>query len=231
MTKELGGARIYPKTRRPPHTGAHKINNCIGQALLARRWVNIASLLKPALDSTGSPRPRCAHCLAWNASSIWARRHAAAGAQRIPHALAGRGGAQREAGQRTLKDAINEAMRDWVTNVVPRITFGQRAGSASLPDDGARLPSRHRPGGAQTDSEGRERAAIGDSACVGGGSNAIGVFYDFIKDRDVKLIGVEAGGRGHALGEHAARFDGGGPGVLQGTIPTCFRMKREDKSR
>jgi len=123
-----------------------------------------------------------------------------------------------ESGSRTLKDAINEAMRDWVTNVrTTHYLLGSVLGAHPYP---TMVRDFHRVIGQEArkqilKAEGRLPSAV--IACVGGGSNAIGVFYEFIKDRDVKLIGVEAGGRGHSLGEHAARFDGGGPGVLQGT--------------
>ena len=123
-----------------------------------------------------------------------------------------------DSGSRTLKDAINEAMRDWVTNVrTTHYLLGSVLGAHPYP---TMVRDFHRVIGQEArkqilKAEGRLPTAV--IACVGGGSNAIGVFYEFIKDREVKLIGVEAGGRGHSLGEHAARFDGGGPGVLQGT--------------
>ena len=123
-----------------------------------------------------------------------------------------------ESGSRTLKDAINEAMRDWVTNVrTTHYLLGSVLGAHPYP---TMVRDFHRVISQEArkqilKAEGRLPAAV--IACVGGGSNAIGAFYEFIKDPEVKLIGVEAGGRGHSLGEHAARFDGGGPGVLQGT--------------
>ncbi len=124
-----------------------------------------------------------------------------------------------DSGSRTLKDAINEAMRDWVTNVrTTHYLLGSVLGAHPYP---TMVRDFHRVIGREARSqilraEGKLPAAI--IACVGGGSNSIGIFYDFIKDQRVKLIGVEAGGRGHALGEHAARFQGGSPGVLQGTF-------------
>jgi tryptophan synthase beta chain len=123
-----------------------------------------------------------------------------------------------DAGSKTLKDAINEAMRDWVTNVrSTHYLLGSVLGAHPYP---TMVRDFHRIIGEEArrqilKAEGKLPTAI--IACVGGGSNAIGAFYEFIKDREVKLIGVEAGGRGHTLGEHAARFDGGHPGVLQGT--------------
>src|SRR5271157_1711285 len=118
----------------------------------------------------------------------------------------------------SLKDAINEAMRDWVTNVrTTHYLLGSVLGAHPYP---TMVRDFHRVIGQEArkqilKAEGRLPTAL--IACIGGGSNAIGLFYEFLKDREVKLIGVEAGGRGHSLGEHAARFDGGGPGVLQGT--------------
>ena len=123
-----------------------------------------------------------------------------------------------ESGSRTLKDAINEAMRDWVTNVrTTHYLLGSVLGAHPYP---TMVRDFHRVIGQEArkqilKAEGRLPTAI--IACVGGGSNAIGMFHEFLKDREVKLIGVEAGGRGHSLGDHAARFDGGGAGVLQGT--------------
>jgi tryptophan synthase beta chain len=122
-------------------------------------------------------------------------------------------------GSRTLKDAINEAMRDWVTNVrTTHYLLGSVLGAHPYP---TMVRDFHRVIGRETraqilKAEGKLPAAI--LACVGGGSNAIGIFYDFLNDKKVRLIGVEAGGRGEALGEHAARFRGGSPGVLQGTF-------------
>jgi tryptophan synthase beta chain len=124
-----------------------------------------------------------------------------------------------DSGSRTLKDAINEAMRDWVTNVrTTHYLLGSVLGAHPYP---TMVRDFHRVIGREArtqilKAEGKLPAAI--IACVGGGSNSIGIFYDFIKDKRVKLIGVEAGGRGRALGEHAARFAGGSPGVLQGTF-------------
>jgi tryptophan synthase beta chain len=123
-----------------------------------------------------------------------------------------------ESGSRTLKDAINEAMRDWVTNVrTTHYLLGSVLGAHPYP---TMVRDFHKVIGRETrgqilKAEGKLPAAI--IACVGGGSNSIGIFHEFLREKRVNLIGVEAGGRGHALGEHAARFDGGSPGVLQGT--------------
>ena len=148
------------------------------------------------------------------------RRHGAAGAQRLPHAsCSARRCASVDGGSRTLKDAINEAMRDWVAQR-RRQLLPARLGArpASVSADGARVPVGHRPGGAARSAStrlGRLPDAI--VACVGGGSNAMGIFDAFIDDAGVRLIGVEAGGHGITPGEHAARFAGGSAGVLQGT--------------
>ncbi|MGB6478920.1 MAG: pyridoxal-phosphate dependent enzyme, partial [Candidatus Sulfotelmatobacter sp.] len=123
-----------------------------------------------------------------------------------------------ESGSRTLKDAINQAMRDWVTNVrTTHYLLGSVLGAHPYP---TMVRDFHRVIGREAraqilKAEGKLPAAV--IACVGGGSNAIGIFYEFIKDKKVRLVGVEAGGRGEGLGEHAARFRGGSPGVLQGT--------------
>src|SRR5262249_49552776 len=123
-----------------------------------------------------------------------------------------------DSGSRTLKDAINEAMRDWVTNVrTTHYLLGSVLGAHPYP---AMVRDFHKVIGREArtqilKAQGKLPAAI--IACVGGGSNSIGIFHEFIKDKRVRLIGVEAGGRGHELGQHAARFQGGSPGVLQGT--------------
>jgi tryptophan synthase beta chain len=123
-----------------------------------------------------------------------------------------------DSGSRTLKDAINEAMRDWVTNVrTTHYLLGSVLGAHPYP---TMVRDFHRVIGREARAQilkGEGKLPTAVVACVGGGSNAIGIFFEFIKDKKVKLIGVEAGGRGRALGEHAARFDGGSPGVLQGT--------------
>ncbi len=219
MTKELGGARIYLKREDLLHTGAHKINNCIGQALLARRMGKRRIIAETGAGQHGvATATVCAlfglECVVYMGAEDMRRQELNVFRMR----LLGAEVRSVEAGQRTLKDAINEAMRDWVTNVrTTHYLLGSVLGAHPYP---TMVRDFHRVIGQEArkqilKAESRLPSAI--LACVGGGSNAIGVFYDFIKDRDVKLIGVEAGGRGHALGEHAARFDGGGPGVLQGT--------------
>jgi tryptophan synthase beta chain len=219
LTRELGGAKIYLKREDLLHTGAHKINNCIGQALLAQRMGKHRIIAETGAGQHGvATATVCAlfgmECVVYMGSEDMRRQELNVFRMR----LLGAEVRSVDSGSRTLKDAINEAMRDWVTNVrTTHYLLGSVLGAHPYPTmvrDFHRVISRE----ARTQilrAEGRLPAAV--IACVGGGSNAIGAFYEFIKDHDVKLIGVEAGGRGRALGEHAARFEGGGPGVLQGT--------------
>jgi tryptophan synthase beta chain len=219
MTKELGGAKIYLKREDLLHTGAHKINNCIGQALLARRMGKHRIIAETGAGQHGvATATVCAlfgmECVVYMGTEDMRRQELNVFRMRLLGAEV-RGV---ESGSRTLKDAINEAMRDWVTNVrTTHYLLGSVLGAHPYPTmvrDFHRIISQEARKQILK-AEGRLPAAV--IACVGGGSNAIGAFYEFIKDPEVKLIGVEAGGRGHSLGEHAARFDGGRPGVLQGT--------------
>jgi tryptophan synthase beta chain len=219
LTQELGGARIYLKREDLLHTGAHKINNCLGQALLARRMGKHRIIAETGAGQHGvATATVCAlfgmECVVYMGTEDMRRQELNVFRMKLLGAEV-RGV---DSGSRTLKDAINEAMRDWVTNVrTTHYLLGSVLGAHPYP---TMVRDFHRVIGQEArrqvlKAEGRLPAAV--IACVGGGSNAIGLFYDFIKDREVQLIGVEAGGRGHSLGEHAARFDGGGPGVLQGT--------------
>ena len=219
LTRELGGAKVYLKREDLLHTGAHKINNCIGQALLARRMGKHRIIAETGAGQHGvATATVCAlfgmECVVYMGTEDMRRQELNVFRMRLLGAEV-RGV---DSGSRTLKDAINEAMRDWVTNVrTTHYLLGSVLGAHPYP---TMVRDFHRVIGQEArkqilKAEGRLPTAV--IACVGGGSNAIGVFYEFIKDREVKLIGVEAGGRGHSLGEHAARFDGGGPGVLQGT--------------
>ena len=229
LTKELGGAKIYLKREDLLHTGAHKINNCIGQALLARRMGKHRIIAETGAGQHGvATATVCAlfgmECVVYMGTEDMRRQELNVFRMRLLGAEV-RGV---ESGSRTLKDAINEAMRDWVTNVrTTHYLLGSVLGAHPYP---TMVRDFHRVISQEArkqilKAEGRLPTAV--IACVGGGSNAIGAFYEFIKDPEVKLIGVEAGGRGHSLGEHAARFDGGGPGVLQGRIPTCCRTRRD----
>ena len=222
LTETLGGAKIYLKREDLLHTGAHKINNALGQALLARRMGKGRIIAETGAGQHGvATATVCAlfglECIVYMGEDDMRRQELNVFRMRLLGAEV-RGVAS---GSATLKDAINEAMRDWVTNV--RSTFyilGSALGSHPYPTmvrDFHRVISREAKRQI-LEHEGRLPDAI--VACVGGGSNAIGAFYEFIPDRNVQLIGVEAGGRGTALGEHAARFapsGGGTPGVLQGT--------------
>jgi tryptophan synthase beta chain len=220
LTEKLRGAKIYLKREDLLHTGAHKINNCLGQALLAERMGKRRIIAETGAGQHGvATATVCAlfgfECVVYMGTEDMRRQELNVFRMR----LLGADVRGVDSGSRTLKDAINEAMRDWVTNVrTTHYLLGSVLGAHPYP---TMVRDFHRVIGREARSqilkaEGKLPAAI--IACVGGGSNSIGIFYDFIKDRRVKLIGVEAGGRGHALGEHAARFQGGSPGVLQGTF-------------
>ena len=223
MSRELGGAKIYLKREDLLHTGAHKINNCLGQGLLAERMGKRRIIAETGAGQHGvATATTCAllglECVIYMGQEDMRRQELNVYRMRLLGAEV-RGV---QSGQRTLKDAINEAMRDWVTNVrTTHYMLGSVLGAHPYP---TMVRDFHRVIGKEArrqmlECEGRLPSAI--VACVGGGSNAIGAFYDFIPDENVRLIGVEAGGRGSGLGEHAARFlpggGGGKPGVLQGT--------------
>jgi tryptophan synthase beta chain len=222
LTEQCGGAKIYLKREDLLHTGAHKINNALGQGLLARRMGKQRIIAETGAGQHGvATATVCAlfglECVIYMGEEDMRRQELNVYRMRLLGAEV-RGVS---AGSATLKDAINEAMRDWVTNV--RTTYyilGSALGAHPYPTmvrDFHRVISREaRP--QILEREGKLPNAV--IACVGGGSNAIGAFYEFLQDANVQLIGVEAGGRGPALGEHAARFQkqgGGVPGVLQGT--------------
>ena len=219
LTEKLGGAKIYLKREDLLHTGAHKINNCIGQGLLAERMGKRRIIAETGAGQHGvATATVCAlmgfECVVYMGTEDIRRQELNVFRMRLLGAEV-RGV---ESGSRTLKDAINEAMRDWVTNVrTTHYLLGSVLGAHPYP---TMVRDFHRVIGREARAQilkmaGRLPTAI--IACVGGGSNSIGIFYDFIKDKKVKLIGVEAGGRGEQLGDHAARFRGGSPGVLQGT--------------
>ena len=222
MSEQLGGAKIYLKREDLLHTGAHKINNALGQGMLARRMGKQRIIAETGAGQHGvATATVCAlfgmDCVIYLGEEDMRRQELNVFRMRLLGAeVRGVG-----AGSATLKDAINEAMRDWVTNV--RDTYyilGSALGAHPYP---TMVRNFQRVIGREArvqmlEQEGKLPTAI--VACVGGGSNAIGAFYEFLGDKDVRLIGVEAGGRGSALGEHAARFQttgGGVPGVLQGT--------------
>jgi tryptophan synthase beta chain len=219
LTDKLGGARIYLKREDLLHTGAHKINNCLGQALLAERMRKRRIIAETGAGQHGvATATVCAlfgfDCVVYMGTEDMRRQELNVFRMRLLGAEV-RGV---DSGSRTLKDAINEAMRDWVTNVrTTHYLLGSVLGAHPYP---TMVRDFHKVIGRETrrqilKAEGKLPTAI--IACVGGGSNSIGIFHEFIKHKRVKLIGVEAGGRGEHLGEHAARFHGGSPGVLQGT--------------
>jgi tryptophan synthase beta chain len=219
LTEQLGGAKIYLKREDLLHTGAHKINNALGQGLLAKRMGKKRVIAETGAGQHGvATATVCAllglECVVYMGDVDMARQELNVLRMRLLGAEV-RGVSS---GSKTLKDAISEAMRDWVTNV--RTTYyllGSALGAHPYPTmvrDFHRCISREMKEQILA-AEGRLPTAV--IACVGGGSNAIGAFYSFLADREVRLIGVEAGGRGPALGDHAKRFSGGAPGVLQGT--------------
>ena len=220
LTERLGGAKIYLKREDLLHTGAHKINNCLGQGLLAQRMGKHRIIAETGAGQHGvATATICAllgmECVVYMGEEDMRRQELNVYRMRLLGAEV-RGVSS---GSKTLKDAINEAMRDWVTNVrTTHYLLGSVLGAHPYP---TMVRDFHRITGEEIrrqilEKEGRLPNAI--IACVGGGSNAMGAFYDFVRDPQVKLIGVEAGGRSTALGEHAARFSGGAPGVLQGTF-------------
>ncbi|HTS64223.1 MAG TPA: tryptophan synthase subunit beta [Candidatus Acidoferrales bacterium] len=218
LTEELGGARIWLKREDLLHTGAHKINNCLGQALLARRMGKRRIIAETGAGQHGvATATVCAlfglDCVVYMGEEDMRRQRLNVFRMRMLGARV-QGVAT---GSATLKDAISEAMRDWVTNVGDTYyLLGSALGAHPYP---MMVRDFHRVIGEEArgqilECEGRlPDAAI---ACVGGGSNAIGLFHAFLRDTPVQLIGVEAGGRGPSLGDHAARYRGGAPGVLQG---------------
>jgi len=220
LTEQLGGAKIYLKREDLLHTGAHKINNALGQGLLAKRMGKKRVIAETGAGQHGvATATVCAllglECIVYMGDVDMARQELNVLRMRLLGAEV-RGVSS---GSKTLKDAISEAMRDWVTNV--RTTYyllGSALGAHPYPTmvrDFQRIISIEMKQQI-LEKEGRLPTAV--IACVGGGSNAIGAFYEFIPDKAVRLIGVEAGGSGTALGQHAARFRGGVPGVLQGTF-------------
>ncbi len=234
LTAKLGGPRIYLKREDLLHTGAHKINNAIGQGLLAVKMGKPRIIAETGAGQHGVASATVAarlglECVVYIGTEDMARqalnvaRMRMLGAQVVPV----------DSGSRTLKDAINEAMRDWVTNVrTTHYLLGSVLGAHPY-------PTMVRDFQAVIGREAREQILSAEKrlpthlfACVGGGSNSIGLFYQFLRDASVKLIGIEAGGRGGQLGEHAARlaaaqgFVGARPGVLQGTY--TYVLQNED---
>ena len=217
-SQRLGGAQIFLKREDLNHTGAHKVNNTIGQALLARRMGKPRVIAETGAGMHGVASATVAarygmECVVYMGAEDVKRQ--AANVYRMK--VLGANVVPVESGSKTLKDALNEAMRDWVTNVADTFyIIGTVAGPHPYPmmvRDFQRVIGREcleqLP-----EVAGRQPDAV--IACVGGGSNAIGIFYDYIPHRDVRLIGVEAGGHGIATGKHAASLNAGKPGVLHG---------------
>jgi tryptophan synthase beta chain len=219
LTKKLGGAKIYLKREDLAHTGAHKINNAVGQGLLTKRLGKPRVIAETGAGQHGvATATICAHlgldCVVYMGEVDMARqapnvfRMRLLGAEVMPVT----------SGSRTLKDAINEAMRDWVTNVA---TTHYLIGSVMGPHP---YPAMVRDFQSVIGREARAQMLAREGrlpdyaiACVGGGSNAIGLFHEFLDDASVRLLGVEAAGRGIASGEHSATLSAGTPGVLHGS--------------
>src|SRR6201996_2097453 len=219
LTRELGGAKIYLKREDLLHTGAHKINNALGQILLAQRMGKRRIIAETGAGQHGVATATVAaraglECVIYMGAVDMERQALNVARMRFLGATV----VAVTAGQATLKEAINEAMRDWVMNVRDtHYILGSALGSHPYP---MMVRDFHRVIGLETKEQiiAREGRLPDEMvACVGGGSNAIGLFWPFLNDTEVKMIGVEAGGRGIRDGDHAARFQGGKLGVLQGT--------------
>jgi tryptophan synthase beta chain len=220
LTKKLGGAKIYLKREDLAHTGAHKINNSIGQALLTRRMKKRRIIAETGAGQHGVSVATVAAmfgltCEIYMGTEDMERQSLNVFRMRLLGATV----TGVNAGSRTLKDAINEAMRDWTTNVrTTHYILGSVLGAHPYP-----MMIRDFQSVIGREARRQIMAAEGRLpdylvACVGGGSNSIGLFHPFLKDPRVKMIGVEAGGTGIASGKHAARFAGGRAGVLHGTM-------------
>jgi tryptophan synthase beta chain len=231
LTEHSGGAKIYLKREDLLHSGAHKINNTLGQVLLARRMQKQRIIAETGAGQHGvATATVCAlfglNCVVYMGAEDMRRQ--ALNVFRMQ--LLGAEVREVNAGSRTLKDAINEALRDWVTNVADTYYL---LGSALGPHP---YPLMVRDFQSVIGREARrqiveQEGRLPDTliACVGGGSNSIGLFHPFLADASVKMIGVEAGGSGNELGQHAARFNtsgGGRPGVLQGTMSYVLQDQR-----
>jgi tryptophan synthase beta chain len=218
-SEALGGARIYLKREDLLHTGAHKINNALGQILLAKRLGKKRIIAETGAGQHGVATATVAarfgmECVVYMGATDMERQRLNV----IRMRLLGSEVRGVEAGQKTLKEAVNEALRDWVTNVrSTHYILGSALGPHPYP---MMVRDFHRVIGLETRRqilEREERLPDLLVACVGGGSNAIGLFHPFLGDEGVRMVGVEAGGHGIRHGEHAARFQGGKLGVLQGT--------------
>src|SRR2546423_5191293 len=231
LTERCGGGRIYLKREDLLHTGAHKINNTIGQILVARRMDKARIIAEAGAGQHGVTTATvcalfCLQCVVYMGAGGMLRQ--ALNVFRMQ--LLGAEVREVDSGSKTLKDAINEALRDWVTNVADTYYL---LGSALGPHP---YPSMVRDFQRVIGTEARAQIIEKEKrlpdcliACVGGGSNSIGLFHPFLSDESVRMIGVEAGGLGSGLGQHAARFNangGGRPGVLQGTMSYVLQDER-----
>jgi tryptophan synthase beta chain len=219
LTRELGGPRIYLKREDLLHTGAHKINNAMGQILVARRMGKTRIIAETGAGQHGVATATVAamfglRCVIYmgevdcERQALNVYRMKMLGAEVVPVT----------AGQKTLKEAVNEAMRDWVSNVGhTHYILGTAYGAHPYPVMVRNFQRIIGDEARRQILEQEERLPDLLVACVGGGSNAIGLFYPFLEDPSVKMLGVEAGGEGIFPEKHAARFQGGSPGVLQGT--------------
>jgi tryptophan synthase beta chain len=231
LTEHAGGARIYLKREDLLHTGAHKINNSLGQILLARRMGKARIIAETGAGQHGvATATVCAlfglQCVVYMGSEDMRRQELNV----FRMQLLGAEVREVDSGSRTLKDAINEALRDWVTNVADTYyLLGSALGPHPYP---LMVRDFQKVIGVEAraqilEKEGRLPDCL--IACVGGGSNSIGLFHPFLGDESVRMIGVEAGGIGEQLGQHAARFNaagGGRPGVLQGTMSYVLQDER-----
>ena len=234
LTERLGGPRIYLKREDLLHTGAHKINNAIGQGLVAVKMGKPRIIAETGAGQHGVASATVAahlglECVVYMGTEDMARQALNVARMR----MLGTQVVAVDSGSRTLKDAINEAMRDWVTNVrTTHYLLGSVLGAHPY-------PTMVRDFHSVIGREAREQILAAEKrlpthlfACVGGGSNSIGLFHEFLRDAGVKMVGIEAGGRGGQLGEHAARlaahqgFTGARPGVLQGTY--TYVLQNED---
>ncbi|MBN2505117.1 MAG: tryptophan synthase subunit beta [Verrucomicrobia bacterium] len=230
LTRELGGARIYLKREDLLHTGAHKINNCLGQGLLARRMGKSRVIAETGAGQHGVATATVAamfglECVVYmgvvdcERQALNVERMKMLGAEVVPV----------RAGQQTLKEAINEAMRDWVTHIRnTHYILGTVYGAHPYP---LMVRNFQRVIGDEARRQILEKTRrLPDLlvACVGGGSNAMGLFYPFLNDASVRMVGVEAGGEGILPNRHAARFQGGSLGVLQGT---CSYLLQDEQGQ
>jgi tryptophan synthase beta chain len=227
LTQKIGGAKIYLKREDLTHTGAHKINNALGQALLAKHMGKKRIIAETGAGQHGVATASVAaalglECVVYMGEVDIERQQP--NVQRMK--LLGAKVVSVSAGSKTLKDAINEAIRDWVTNInSSHYLIGSVLGPHPYPTI---VRDFQKIIGEEAKKQIKQQAnRLPDYlvACVGGGSNSIGLFFDFLKDKKIKIVGVEAGGFGIKSGKHAARFDGGRPGILHGTFSYVLQDK------